>query len=30
MIAVMKLLGDRVVVIFSAVTNLLDTAQSSH
>jgi Flp pilus assembly pilin Flp len=30
MIAVMKLLGDRVVVVFSAITNLLDTAQSSH
>ena len=30
MIAVMSLLGARIVVIFSAVTNLLDTAQSSH
>jgi Flp pilus assembly pilin Flp len=30
MIAVMKLLGARVTVIFSAVTTLLDTAQSSH
>ena len=30
MIAVMSLLGARIVVIFSAITNLLDTAQSSH
>ena len=30
MIAVMSLLGARIVVIFSAVVNLLDTAQSSH
>ena len=30
MIAVMTLLGARIVVIFSAVANLLDTAQSSH
>jgi len=30
MIAAMSLLGARVVVIFSAVANLLDTAQSSH
>jgi Flp pilus assembly pilin Flp len=30
MIAVMSLLGARIVVIFSAVANLLDTAQSSH
>ena len=30
MIAVMSLLGARVVVIFSAITTLLDTAQSSH
>jgi len=30
MIAVMSLLGARIVVVFSAITNLLDTAQSSH
>jgi Flp pilus assembly pilin Flp len=30
MISVMSLLGARVVVVFSAVANLLDTAQSSH
>jgi Flp pilus assembly pilin Flp len=30
MIAVMSLLGSRLVVIFSAITTLLDTAQSSH
>jgi Flp pilus assembly pilin Flp len=30
LIAVMKLLGARVTVIFSAITTLLDTAQSSH
>ena len=30
MIAVMSLLGKRVVVVFSAITTLLDTAQSSH
>ena len=30
MIAVMSLLGARLVVIFSAITTLLDTAQSSH
>ena len=30
MIAVMSLLGARIVVIFSAIVNLLDTAQSSH
>jgi Flp pilus assembly pilin Flp len=30
MIAVMSLLGARIVVIFSAISNLLDTAQSSH
>jgi Flp pilus assembly pilin Flp len=30
MIAVMSLLGNRIVVVFSAITNLLDTAQSSH
>ncbi len=30
MISVMSLLGARIVVIFSAITNLLDTAQSSH
>jgi Flp pilus assembly pilin Flp len=30
MILVMELLGARIVVIFSAVVNLLDTAQSSH
>jgi Flp pilus assembly pilin Flp len=30
MIAVMSLLGARIVVVFSAIVNLLDTAQSSH
>ncbi len=30
MIAVMSLLGNRIVVVFSAVANLLDTAQASH
>ena len=30
MIAVMSLLGARIVVVFSAITNLLDTAQGSH
>jgi Flp pilus assembly pilin Flp len=30
MIAVFSLLGARIVVIFSAITTLLDTAQSSH
>ena len=30
MIAVMSLLGARLVVIFSAITGLLDTAQGSH
>jgi Flp pilus assembly pilin Flp len=30
MIAVMSLLGARLVVIFSAITTLLDTAQGSH
>ena len=30
MVAVMSLLGNRIVVVFSAITNLLDTAQSSH
>jgi Flp pilus assembly pilin Flp len=30
MVAVFSLLGARIVVIFSAITNLLDTAQSSH
>jgi Flp pilus assembly pilin Flp len=30
MVAVMSLLGKRIVVVFSAVANLLDTAQSSH
>ena len=30
MIAVMSLLGARIVVVFSAITSLLDTAQSSH
>ena len=30
MIARMSLLGSRIVVVFSAITNLLDTAQSSH
>ena len=29
MIAVMSLLGSRIIVIFSAITGLLDTAQSS-
>jgi pilus assembly protein Flp/PilA len=30
MVAVMSLLGSRIVVVFSAIVNLLDTAQSSH
>jgi len=30
MVSVMSLLGARIVVIFSAITTLLDTAQSSH
>ena len=30
LIAVFALLSARIVVIFSAITNLLDTAQSSH
>ena len=30
MVAVFSMLGARIVVIFSAITNLLDTAQSSH
>ena len=30
MVAVMSLLGARIVVVFSAIVNLLDTAQSSH
>jgi Flp pilus assembly pilin Flp len=30
MIAVTALLGKQIVVIFSAVTTILDTAQSSH
>jgi Flp pilus assembly pilin Flp len=30
MVAVFSLLGARIVIIFSAITNLLDTAQSSH
>jgi Flp pilus assembly pilin Flp len=30
MIAVMTLLGNRIVVIFSDITTLLDTAQGSH
>jgi Flp pilus assembly pilin Flp len=30
MIAVMSLLGARIVIVFSAIENLLDTAQSSH
>ena len=30
MILVMSLLGARIVVVFSAIENLLDTAQSSH
>ncbi len=30
MIAVMSLLGTRIVVVFSAIVELLDTAQSSH
>ncbi len=30
MVAVMSLLGSRLVVIFSTITSLLDTAQGSH
>ena len=30
LVAVFSLLGARIVVVFSAITNLLDTAQSSH
>jgi Flp pilus assembly pilin Flp len=30
MIAVMTLLGNKVVIVFSAVSDLLDTAQASH
>jgi Flp pilus assembly pilin Flp len=30
MVACMKLLGTRIVVIFSDITAILDTAQSSH
>ncbi len=30
MILVMSLLGAKIVVVFSAIANLLDTAQSSH
>ncbi|MCE0522984.1 MAG: Flp family type IVb pilin [Methylacidiphilales bacterium] len=30
MVAVMSLLGARIVVVFSAIENLLDTAQGSH
>jgi Flp pilus assembly pilin Flp len=30
MVAVMSLLGGRIVLIFSGIMNLLDTAQSSH
>jgi Flp pilus assembly pilin Flp len=30
MIAVMTLLGNKIIVVFSAVENLLDTAQGSH
>ena len=30
MVAVFSLLSARLIVIFSAITNLLDTAQSSH
>ena len=30
LVAVFSLLSARLVVIFSAITNLLDTAQSSH
>ncbi len=30
MVACMKLLGSRIVVIFSDITAVLDTAQSSH
>jgi Flp pilus assembly pilin Flp len=30
MVLVMSLLGAKIVVVFSAITNLLDTAQSSH
>lgn len=30
MITVMTMLGSRIIIIFSAVMDLLDTAQSSH
>jgi Flp pilus assembly pilin Flp len=30
MVAVMSLLGSRIVVVFSDITAILDTAQSSH
>lgn len=30
LIAVFSLLSARIIVVFSAITNLLDTAQSSH
>ena len=30
MVACMKLLGARIVVVFSDITDILDTAQSSH
>ena len=30
MVACFSLLGQRIVVIFSDITNILDTAQSSH
>ena len=30
MVSVMSLLGARIVVVFSAITTLLDTAQASH
>jgi Flp pilus assembly pilin Flp len=30
MIACFTLLGNKIIVVFSAITNILDTAQSSH
>lgn len=30
MVTVMTMLGNRIIVVFSAVVDLLDTAQSSH
>ncbi len=30
MVACFTLLGNKIVVVFSAITNILDTAQSSH